>query len=174
MKKSKPYSGYKPNNCTYLEYGACDSHSCCKTESSENDSIFPKMCDKFITSMFCTCVFMCTCVYVCNFLCIRTQMHTHGPSPRTWQVSGTCSSCQSRTLAWSLMNSTNSKPTTGNLWPPQKFRCRHTWQKSDSFNSIFNDKIRLTSVLFWNALLTCMLSAVITVYFELWVLMIHS
>lgn len=56
----------------------------------------------------------------------RTQTHTRGPSPRTWRASGTCSSCQSKTLAWSLMSCTNSKPTTGNLWHHQTFRYRHT------------------------------------------------
>lgn len=58
-----------------------------------------KMCDEHINDTYLSvCVHVDMCVSFL-FLCIRTQMHTHDPSPRTWQVSGTCSSCLSRTLA---------------------------------------------------------------------------
>lgn len=121
---------------THLLIHPVITRSRCKTESWDN-SILANMCNKHLNNMsVCVCSFGHVCTSA-MCLCIRTQMHTHGPSRRTWQVSGTCSSCLSRTLAWSLMNSTNSKPTTGNLWLRQKFRCRCTWHISDSFQIHF-------------------------------------
>lgn len=46
-------------------------------------------------------------------LLVRMWMPTHGPQPRTWQVSGTCCSSPLRTSASSSMSSTISSPMTG-------------------------------------------------------------
>lgn len=82
-------------------------------------------------------------------------MRIPDPFPRIWPASGTCSSSPSRTSAWNLMNSTNLKPTTGNLWLLHRFRCRHNLSVDLSVWDV---------VLFWNASLTCMFSGVIALH----------